>query len=153
MFGELFHSCMIHCHVPELTRAQKRPCGDERRAQSHRQPQVFAGVQAIGAIFCNSNTENGAGSLHSDIATAPTSYRRAIAVDRSFFTIGIGQEPITRSLHLPYKPSESTLSDEKLFIETVSGKICHVLMRNNQSTNQCAAQSCSFTFTSSETVF
>ena len=29
------------------------------------------------------------------------------------------QEPITRSLHLPYKPSESTLSDEKLFIETV----------------------------------
>ena len=33
-----------------------------------------------------------------------------------------------------------------------SGKICHALMRNNQSTNQCAAQSCSFTFTSSETM-
>ena len=32
------------------------------------------------------------------------------------------QEPITRSLHLPYKPSESTLSDEKLFIETVFGQ-------------------------------
>ena len=27
------------------------------------------------------------------------------------------QEPITWSLHLPYKPLESTLSDEKLFIE------------------------------------
>ena len=27
------------------------------------------------------------------------------------------QEPITRSLHLPYKPLESTLSDEKLFID------------------------------------
>ena len=27
------------------------------------------------------------------------------------------QEPITRSLHLPYKPLESTLSHEKLFIE------------------------------------
>ena len=32
---------------------------------------------------------------------------------------GIVQEPITRSLHLPYKPLESTLSDEKLFIEIV----------------------------------
>ena len=32
------------------------------------------------------------------------------------------QEPITRTLHLPYKPSESTLSDEKLFIETVFGQ-------------------------------
>ena len=30
----------------------------------------------------------------------------------------VGQEPITWSLHLPYKPLESTLSDEKLFIET-----------------------------------
>ena len=29
------------------------------------------------------------------------------------------QEPITRSLHLPYKLLESTLSDEKLFIEIV----------------------------------
>ena len=29
------------------------------------------------------------------------------------------REPITRSLHLPYKPLESTLSDEKLFIEIV----------------------------------
>ena len=55
--------------------------------------------------------------------------------------------PITRSLHLPYKPLESTLSDEKLFIEYFSFKICHALMRNNQSTNQCAAQSCSFTCT------
>ena len=35
---------------------------------------------------------------------------------------GWEQEPITRSLHLPYKPSESTLSDEKLFIETVFGQ-------------------------------
>ena len=26
------------------------------------------------------------------------------------------QEPITRSLHLPYKPLESTLSDEELFL-------------------------------------
>ena len=56
--------------------------------KGHQQPQVFAGVQAIGTIFCN--TENGANSLHADIATAPTSYRRAIAVDRSFFTISIG---------------------------------------------------------------
>ena len=32
---------------------------------------------------------------------------------------GYQQEPITRSLHLPYKPLESTLSDEKLFIEIV----------------------------------
>ena len=32
------------------------------------------------------------------------------------------QEPINRSLHLSYKPSESTLSDEKLFIETVFGQ-------------------------------
>ena len=29
------------------------------------------------------------------------------------------QEPITRSLHLPFKHLESTLSDEKLFIEIV----------------------------------
>ena len=29
------------------------------------------------------------------------------------------QEPITQSLHLPYKPLESTLSDENLFIEIV----------------------------------
>ena len=29
------------------------------------------------------------------------------------------QEPITRSLHPPYKPLKSTLSDEKLFIEIV----------------------------------
>ena len=29
------------------------------------------------------------------------------------------QEPITRSLHLPHKPLESTFSDEKLFIEIV----------------------------------
>ena len=56
--------------------------------KGHRQPQVFAGVEAIGAIFCN--TENGADSLHGDIAIAPTSCRRAIAVDRSFFTIRIG---------------------------------------------------------------
>ena len=31
-------------------------------------------------------------------------------------------------------------------------KICHTLMRNKQSTNQCAAQSCSFPCTSSETM-
>ena len=61
---------------------------EEGSLKGHRQPQVFAGVQAIGAIFCN--TENGADSLHADMATAPTSYRRAVAVDRSFFTIGIG---------------------------------------------------------------
>ena len=58
------------------------------RLKGHRQPQVFAGLQTIGAIFCS--TENGADSLHADIATAPTSYKRAIAVDGSFFTIGIG---------------------------------------------------------------
>ena len=34
-------------------------------------------------------------------------------------TIILYQEPITRSLHLPYKPLESTLSDEKLLIEIV----------------------------------
>ena len=51
--------------------------------KGHRQPQVFAGVQAIGAIFCN--TENGADSYRRAIAIAIT-----IAVDRSFFTIGIG---------------------------------------------------------------
>ena len=49
--------------------------------KGHRQPQVFAGVQAIGAIFCN--TENGADNLHADIATAPTSYRRDI--QKTFF--------------------------------------------------------------------
>ena len=56
--------------------------------KGHQQPEVFVGVQAISAIFCN--TENGADSLHADIATAPTTYRTAIAVERSFFTIGIG---------------------------------------------------------------
>ena len=54
------------------------------KLKGQRQPQVFAGVLSIGAIFCN--IENGADRLHADIATAPTSYRRAIAVDRSFFT-------------------------------------------------------------------
>ena len=56
--------------------------------KGHRQPKVFVGMQAIGAIFCI--TENGADSLHADIATAPMSYRRVIVVDRSFFTITIG---------------------------------------------------------------
>ena len=32
---------------------------------------------------------------------------------------GFGRSPINRSLHFPYKPFESTLSDEKLFIEIV----------------------------------
>ena len=64
------------------------------------------------------------------------------------------QELITRSIHLPYKPLESTLCDEKLFIEIVfaetlsrPGAHCHDLMLNNQSTNQSAAQSSSFTCT------
>ena len=40
------------------------------------------------------------------------------------------QEPITWSLHLPYKPLESTLSDEELFLEQAfPRKICHALMR------------------------
>ena len=40
------------------------------------------------------------------------------------------QEPITRSLHLPNKPLESTLSDEELFLEQAfPRKICHALMR------------------------
>ena len=31
----------------------------------------------------------------------------------------VHRNPITQSLHLPYKPLESTLYDEKLFIEIV----------------------------------
>ena len=55
------------------------------------------------------------------------------------------EEPITRSLHLPYKPLESTLPDEKLFTEIFFPENLsrqHALMRNNQSTSQSAAQSC-----------
>ena len=63
------------------------------------------------------------------------------------FGIWLDQEPVTWSLHLPYKPLESILPDEKLFIEIVFAKICHALMFNNQSTNQSTAQSCSFTCT------
>ena len=37
--------------------------------------------------------------------------------NRSDIQANQSQEPITRSFHLPYKPLESTLSDEKLFIE------------------------------------
>ena len=55
------------------------------------------------------------------------------------------QEPITRSLYLPYKFLESTLSDEKLFLEIVSAKN---LSRPNEPTNQpIRAQLCSFTCT------
>ena len=43
------------------------------------------------------------------------------------------QEPITWSLHLPYKPSESTLSDEKLFIEIAFAEYFSRLLSNIQS--------------------
>ena len=39
--------------------------------------------------------------------------------NQSSAVILLHQEPITQSLHLPYKPLESTLSDEKLFIKIV----------------------------------
>ena len=37
----------------------------------------------------------------------------------SFSELNMSRSPITQSLHLPYKPLESTLSDEQLFIEIV----------------------------------
>ena len=43
------------------------------------------------------------------------------------------QEPITWSLHLPYKPLESTLSDEKLFIEIAFAEYFSRLLSNIQS--------------------
>jgi len=43
------------------------------------------------------------------------------------------QEPITWSLHLPYKPLESTLSDEKLFIEIAFAEYFSLLLSNIQS--------------------
>ena len=43
------------------------------------------------------------------------------------------QEPITSSLHLPYKPLESTLSDEKLFIEIAFAEYFSRLLSNIQS--------------------
>ena len=72
--------------------------------KGHRQPQVFAGVQAIGAIFCN--TENGANSLHADITTAPTSYRRAIAVD----TVGRSSQSVSALFALISKRLSSIVS-------------------------------------------
>ena len=44
-----------------------------------------------------------------------------------------GQEPITWILHLPYKPLESTLSDEKLFIEITFVEYFSRLLSNIQS--------------------
>ena len=46
---------------------------------------------------------------------------------------GPGQQPITWSLHLPYKPLESTLSDEKLFIEIAFAEYFSRLLSNIQS--------------------
>ena len=43
------------------------------------------------------------------------------------------QVPITWSLHLPYKPVESTLSDEKLFIEIAFAEYFSRLLSNIQS--------------------
>ena len=44
------------------------------------------------------------------------------------------QEPITWSLHLPYKPLESTLSGEKFFIEIAFVGYFHVfLVISNQN--------------------
>ena len=43
------------------------------------------------------------------------------------------QEPITWRLHLPYKPLESTLSDEKLFIEIAFAEYFSRLLSNIQS--------------------
>ena len=43
------------------------------------------------------------------------------------------QEPITWSLHFPYKPFESTLSDEKLFIEIAFAEYFSRLLSNIQS--------------------
>ena len=43
------------------------------------------------------------------------------------------QEPITWSLHLPYKPLESALSDEKLFIEIAFAEYFSRLLSNIQS--------------------
>ena len=59
-------------------------------------------------------------NLYTELATV---IRLAVVV--VFFFLNLAsrcvqlQEPITRSLHLPYKPFESTLSDEKLFIEII----------------------------------
>ena len=46
---------------------------------------------------------------------------------------GLAQEPITWGLHLPYKPLESTLSDEKLFIEIAFAEYFSRLLSNIQS--------------------
>ena len=43
------------------------------------------------------------------------------------------QEPITWSLHFPYNPLESTLSDEKLFIEVAFAEYFSRLLSNIQS--------------------
>ena len=43
------------------------------------------------------------------------------------------QEPITWSLHLPYKPLESTLSNEELFIEIAFAEYFSRLLSNIQS--------------------
>ena len=43
------------------------------------------------------------------------------------------QEPITWSLHPPYKPLESTLSDQKLFIEIAFAEYFSRLLSNIQS--------------------
>ena len=45
----------------------------------------------------------------------------------------VRQEPITWSLHLPYKPLESALSDEQLFIEIAIAEHFSRLLINIQS--------------------
>ena len=58
--------------------------------------------------------EGGGGSA------APAPLPRSTLVNTaSIETASKHQEPITRSLHLPYKPLKWTLADEKLFIEIV----------------------------------
>ena len=58
----------------------------------------------------------------------------SIAVWRLYMTEDAwDQEPVTWSLHLPYKPLESTLSDEKLFIEIAFAEYFSRLLSNIQS--------------------
>lgn len=49
------------------------------------------------------------------------------------FVAGLSQEPINRSLHLPYKLWESTLSRFKLFIELISAETLSRPIGNNKS--------------------
>ena len=87
-------------------------------------------INAPGSFSCE--CQNGY-SLNDDKESCDGTYdnthhhdhRPLVIVDNSLvvnYHSVLSQEPITRSLHLPYKPSESTLSDEKIFIETLFGQ-------------------------------